>query len=83
MRRREKLPGGDGLPPGRDCLISPYDLDARYSIKRNHGWGGHKVHFTETCDALKRKPALVLSEHLGLGPLPCSLSVLSWEASRG
>ena len=51
MRRREKLPVGDGLPPGRDCLISPYDLDARYSIKRNHGWGGHKVHFTETCDA--------------------------------
>ena len=28
VRRREKLPGGDGLPPGRDRLISPYDLDA-------------------------------------------------------
>jgi len=28
VRRREKLPEGDGLPPGRDCLISPYDLDA-------------------------------------------------------
>ena len=51
VRRREKLPGGDGLPPGRDCLISPYDLDARYSVKRDHGWGGYKVHFTETCDA--------------------------------
>ena len=51
VRRREKLPGGDGLPPGRDLLISPYDLDARYSIKRDHGWGGYKVHFTETCDA--------------------------------
>ena len=51
MRRREKLPEGDGLPPGRDRLISPYDLDARYSIKRDHGWGGYKVHFTETCDA--------------------------------
>ena len=34
VRRREKLPEGDGLPPGRDRLISPYDLDARYSIKR-------------------------------------------------
>ena len=34
VRRREKLPEGDGLPPGRDCLISPYDLDARYSVKR-------------------------------------------------
>jgi hypothetical protein len=51
VRRREKLPEGDGLPPGRDRLISPYDLDARYSIKRDHGWSGYKVHFTETCDA--------------------------------
>src|SRR6266404_3841744 len=51
VRRREKLPGGDGLPPGRDRLISPYDLDARYSIKRETGWGGYKARFTETCDA--------------------------------
>ena len=50
VRRREKLREGDGLPPGKDRLISPYDLDARYSIKRDHGWGGYKVHFTETCD---------------------------------
>lgn len=39
-----------GLPPGRDALISPYDLDARYSEKRGTGWGGYKVHFSETCD---------------------------------
>ena len=51
VRRRDKLPGGDGLPPGRDQLISPYDLDARYGVKRGHGWGGYKVHFTETCNA--------------------------------
>jgi transposase len=38
-----------GLPPGRLQLISPYDLDARYAIKRDHGWGGFKVHVTETC----------------------------------
>jgi len=37
VRRREKLPEGDGLPLGRDRLISPYDLDARYSVKRDHG----------------------------------------------
>jgi transposase len=64
VRRREKLPGGDGLPPGRDCLISPYDLDARYSVKRDHGWEGYKVHFTETCDA-PRAPA-----GTGQGPGP-------------
>jgi transposase len=57
VRRREKLPEGDGLPPGRDRLISPYDLDARYSIKRETGWGGYKVHFTETCDAPGTQPA--------------------------
>lgn len=39
-----------GLPPGRFQLTSPYDLDARYSVKRGHGWTGYKVHFTEGCD---------------------------------
>lgn len=52
VRRREAAPDGDGLPPGHLKLISPYDLDARYSIKREHGWEGYKVHFTETCNAL-------------------------------
>jgi Transposase DDE domain len=51
VRRREPTPDGDGIPPGRDRIISPYDLDARYSVKRDTGWGGYKVHFTETCDA--------------------------------
>jgi len=40
-----------GLAPGRFLLNSPYDLDARYSIKRDYGWAGYKVHFTESCDA--------------------------------
>jgi transposase len=39
-----------GLPPGHHALISPYDLDARYSEKRGAGWTGYKVHLTETCD---------------------------------
>jgi transposase len=50
VRRREAAPDGDGLPPGHLQIISPYDLDARYSIKRDTRWGGYKVHFTETCD---------------------------------
>jgi transposase/IS5 family transposase len=50
VRRREKAPDGDGLPPGRDRLVSCYDLDARNSIKRETLWSGYKVHFTETCD---------------------------------
>ena len=55
-RRREKLPGGDGLPPGRDQLISRYDLDARYGIKRETGWGGYQARVTETCDAPGTRP---------------------------
>jgi hypothetical protein len=38
-----------GLPPGRDRLASPYDLDVRYSEKRGHGWTGYKAHYSETC----------------------------------
>jgi hypothetical protein len=44
VRRREKLPEGNGLPPGRDRLISPYDLDAREfsrtegSVTRTEGY---------------------------------------------
>ena len=49
-RREQERDGGDGLPPGHQRIISPYDLDARYSIKREHGWEGYKVHFTESCN---------------------------------
>jgi len=37
-----------GLPPGRDRLASPYDLDARYAEKHGTGWTGYKYHATET-----------------------------------
>jgi transposase len=38
-----------GLPPGRSCLVSPYDTDARYSEKHAKSWVGYKVHLSETC----------------------------------
>ena len=38
------------LPPGADIIHSPYDLDVRYSSKRNTHWVGYKVGLTETCD---------------------------------
>jgi hypothetical protein len=46
---REAGLAGQGLPPGRTRIISPYDLDARYSEKRGKGWCGYKVHLSETC----------------------------------
>ncbi len=49
VRRREAAPTGQGLPPGRLRIISPYDTQARYSEKRGTGWDGYKIHLTETC----------------------------------
>jgi transposase len=50
IRRREKEPDGDGLPPGHARIASPYDLDARWGVKREEFWLGYKLHITETCD---------------------------------
>ena len=50
IRRREKEPEGDGLPPGHMRIASPYDLDARSGVKREEFWLGYKLHITETCD---------------------------------
>jgi transposase len=50
IKRREKEPEGDGLPPGHARIASPYDLDARWGAKRDTFWLGYKLHVTETCD---------------------------------
>lgn len=50
IRRREKAPEGDGLPPGHIRIASPYDTDARWGAKRGKPWLGYKLHITETCD---------------------------------
>ena len=50
IRRREKEPEGDGLPPGHRRIASPYDTDARWGVKRDTFWLGYKLHITETCD---------------------------------
>jgi len=50
IKRREKEPEGDGLPPGHARIASPYDTDARWGVKREELWLGYKLHVTETCD---------------------------------
>jgi transposase len=37
------------LPPSPTRIDSPYDLDARYGVKRSTEWVGFKVHLTEVC----------------------------------
>ncbi len=48
IKRREAQ--AEGLPPGRSRVTSPYDTDARWSVKRDTFWNGYKIHVTETCD---------------------------------
>jgi len=50
IRRREKEPEGDGLPPGHTRIASPYDTDAVRGVKRDTFWLGCKLHISETCD---------------------------------
>ena len=39
---------------------SPYDLDARFAVKRETKWLGYKVHLTETCDQQEDAPHLII-----------------------
>ena len=54
IKRREA--DAEGLPPGRSRITSPYDLDARWGVKRDTFWNGYKVHVTETCDPAATAP---------------------------
>ncbi|MEU0215180.1 IS1182 family transposase [Streptomyces sp. NPDC006265] len=36
-------------PPGAKRLVTPYDIEARGSVKRDTMWDGYKVHLTEAC----------------------------------
>jgi transposase len=37
-------------PPSAVRIHTPYDIEARYSSKRETTWLGYKVHLTESCD---------------------------------
>jgi transposase len=47
----------DEEPPAALRITSPYDLEARYSTKRDTQWVGYKLHLTETCES--GKPDLI------------------------
>ena len=38
------------MPSPAELISSPYDIEARYSTKREVEWVGYNVHLTETCD---------------------------------
>ncbi|NIY69274.1 transposase IS4 family protein [Streptomyces malaysiensis] len=37
------------LPPSKDRIASPYDVECRYALKRTTAWTGYKGHVTEYC----------------------------------
>lgn len=47
------------MPSPQELLVSPYDIEARYSVKRDVEWIGYKVHLTETCD--EELPRLIVN----------------------
>ena len=49
-------------------IDSPYDIDARYSIKRETKWSGYKSHITETCD--KDGPSFIINVETTIATTP-------------
>ena len=46
-----RLRSAKDVPPPERWIVSPYDRDARFSVKRGVEWVGYKGHLTEACDA--------------------------------
>lgn len=40
----------DDMPSTAQMILSPYDVEARFSQKRQTKWFGYKAHISETCD---------------------------------
>lgn len=45
-----RLREAGNLPPAAQLIQSPYDVEARYTQKRQTTWTGYTAHLTETCD---------------------------------
>ena len=69
------------VPPAAQLIHSPYDLEARYSIKHGSAWVGYKAHATETCDDdtphsithVETTPATTPDDHM-LEPIHAALA---------
>jgi len=85
VKRREKNEdGGDGLPPGEDRIASPYDTDARWSVKRDTFWCGFKLHISESCtevaESERTRPNLITNVTTTASTLPDSKALAAVHA---
>lgn len=68
-----RLRPGTAMPPAADVIRTPYDPEARWSVKRETEWTGYLVHLTETCDA--DGPELITSVETGPATTPdCAMT---------
>jgi transposase len=76
---RLRLRAAKQLPPSAELICSPYDAEARYSIKRDTHWTGYKVHLTESCEP--DKPNLITDVQTSVATRPDSVVLPEIQAA--
>jgi transposase len=74
----------DQLPPAEEVVVSPFDIDARYSVKRGQSWDGYKLHLSEACEP--GRPHLIVAVHTTHGAVPdlaCTKPIADQLRERG
>ena len=79
----------DEQPPSAQIISSPYDVEARYTTKRDTRWIGYSVHVTETCEddtpnlitQVTSTPASV-DDHTMLEPIQADLAAREMTPSE-
>src|SRR4029079_10809553 len=67
------------LPPSAELICSPFDAEARYSVKRDIHWTGYKVHLTESCE--ENLPNLITDVQTTVATTPDSQALPSIQAA--
>jgi transposase len=72
------------MPAPASLVDSPYDPQARYSVKRGECWVGYKMHQTETCDRAAPRVVVNVATTVATVPDDCMLPrVHTALAARG
>jgi transposase len=69
----------EDLPDSAELIQSPYDAEARFSIKRDLHWTGYKVHLTESCDP--ERPNLITDVQTTVATTPDSVVLPTIQAA--
>jgi transposase len=74
-----RLRAAKDLPASAELICSPYDAEARYSIKRDTHWTGYKVHLTESCEP--DRPNLITDVQTSVATTPDSVVLPEIQAA--